>query len=193
MQVTEKMFVYCKFQIEGIHYWPEATNYLKHPHRHMFHFEVKVQTIEDRQIEFIELGQELLKYMKPPWERTVSCEQLAGNVVDHLKMRHGFDRIYIVDVSEDGENGVLVVYEPASSILGEQLNRYDLSFNVTGVSYPDKKGVDVSLNLEAIARNESIRFGAHSFKLDVTQEQWKALDGALRIAMKEVMDADSSK
>lgn len=112
--MTETILVYCKFQVEGVHHWPEATNYLKHPHRHLFHFTVKMEVKHDnREVEFIAWKRELQKHLAPPWGTvTLSCEQIATNLLSYLFGRYGRDRCYIVDVSEDGENGALVVYEP---------------------------------------------------------------------------------
>lgn len=46
--------VFCKFQLDGLHYWPEAAGeveYLKLPHRHVFHFECyKLVTNENRRL-----------------------------------------------------------------------------------------------------------------------------------------------
>ena len=60
-----KTAIWVTFQVEGIHQWKDATNYLRHPHRHMFHFRVELSvTHDDREVEFIKLKHELIDVAK---------------------------------------------------------------------------------------------------------------------------------
>ena len=52
--------IVVKFQVEGVHNWPEASKfeptmkYLEHPHRHMFHIDARREVFhDDRDVEFI--------------------------------------------------------------------------------------------------------------------------------------------
>lgn len=107
-----KKSIWCTFRIPGVHYWPNAKNYLQYPHRHLFHFRVEMSvTDSDREFEFIAFGRNL-QYQT---ERgifgtepvTFSCETIAEKVVRHLIEVFG-DRDYTVEVSEDGENGATI-------------------------------------------------------------------------------------
>lgn len=106
--------VFCKFQLDGLHYWPEAAGeveYLKLPHRHVFHFECyKLVTNENRETEFISMKHLIQSYMLSYWSDDLqmcdfgkrSCEMLAIELVKK------FDLCKCV-VSEDGENGSVLV------------------------------------------------------------------------------------
>ena len=49
--------IFTTFQKEGIHFYPNApeeVSFLRHPHRHMFHFRVEMEVFHDnRDVEFI--------------------------------------------------------------------------------------------------------------------------------------------
>ena len=107
-----KTAIWVTFQVKGIHRWKDAKNYLRHPHRHMFHFRVETSvTHDDREIEFIDLKEDLMDVAStrifPGWTVTTSCEAAAKEMVAYLKANYG-DRDYTVEVSEDGENGAKV-------------------------------------------------------------------------------------
>lgn len=106
--------VWATFRTPGIHFWPEATNYLREPHRHLFHFRVEISvTHGDREIEFIDLGELLSMWVNEQVLEfgydavPLSCEQMAEMIIEHLVEVYG-DRDYKVEVSEDGENGATV-------------------------------------------------------------------------------------
>ena len=114
-----KKYVISTFQVEGLHQWKEAGNYLKYPHRHMFRFVVKVSvTGSDREIEFIKLGRDTKGYVEtcllsPFRVFPSSCEQLAEAVAYYLENNHEV-RDCIVQVWEDGENGAEVSSDSSS-------------------------------------------------------------------------------
>lgn len=109
-----KKYVYAKFKVDGLHCWPEAPNYLKHPHRHLFYFELKAGVGGDnREIEFIKMGSLAKNYVEtnvvyPDDPVTKSCEQMAIQLILWAQSLYGVDREYIVKVEEDGENGAEV-------------------------------------------------------------------------------------
>ena len=61
--MKRQKFIFVTFQKEGIHCYPDApkgVEFLKHPHRHMFHFRVDIEVFhDDRDIEFILFKREL--------------------------------------------------------------------------------------------------------------------------------------
>ena len=110
-----KTYIWCTFRVEGVHYWPKAHNCLVHPHRHLFHFKVRMSVKHgDREVEFIALKNELKCMVSsdilPGITVTLSCEQIGKTVLSYLIRNYGEDREYVVEVSEDGENGAEVFY-----------------------------------------------------------------------------------
>jgi hypothetical protein len=108
--------VFCTFAFPGVHRWPNADNYLKHPHRHLFHVRAEASVeADDREIEFIDMRDYLaVCYQQLTKGRGdlggLSCEQLAEEGIEFLKARYNDERTYRVDVSEDGENGATVYW-----------------------------------------------------------------------------------
>lgn len=107
--------IWTTFVSPGLHKWKDATNYLQHPHRHLFHFRVEVGVTElDREIEFIVLKETVEKFVTEELLFRgyvcilASCEMLAQWIIEYLQGLYGIDRGYIVSVSEDGENGATV-------------------------------------------------------------------------------------
>lgn len=110
-------YVIVRFQVEGIHFWPDAKTklpevaYLSLPHRHVFHIEAyKPVTHDDRDVEIIMFKRELADYFKRNyWDEPLrlcnfgarSCETIAKDLVE------AYD-LFIVEVLEDGENGACV-------------------------------------------------------------------------------------
>ena len=103
--------IWCTFQVSGVHCWPGAPNYLQFPHRHLFHYRVEMSVWhDDREVEFIQWKDELAQFVRTEVlfdSVFMSCEQLAKNMITHLLLVYG-ERDYVVEVSEDGENGAKV-------------------------------------------------------------------------------------
>lgn len=116
-------YIEVTFQREGIHKYPAAledpklvtVSFLGYPHRHIFHFRVRVAvTHNDRDIEFIMFKRELealyndslflLDYK--------SCEMIAEDLIEYISRTYP-NRYIEVGVSEDGENGAILKYYPA--------------------------------------------------------------------------------
>lgn len=101
----------------GIHCWPRApefVEFLKYPHRHMFHFIVDLDVEgSDRSVEFFTLRDAMKAYMiqaYPSYRNHVdlldfgtnSCEMLAEGM-SHYLQGLGHEVIGVI-VSEDNEN-----------------------------------------------------------------------------------------
>lgn len=111
--------VFCTLQVEATHNWPgcpfEEVAYLRDPHRHVFHIKAyKTVTHSDRDIEFIVLKHQIQEYLFvryfSPLQRMhvfgpMSCEMIASELADR------FD-LYQCEVSEDNENGCVLVRQP---------------------------------------------------------------------------------
>jgi hypothetical protein len=133
MTIHALTFIWTTFQVEGLHHWPDATgptatdgetalriNYLQQPHRHIFHFKVQIEVTASREIEFIQLKQDLIHaakgLLRPDWSAPCSCEQIAMHMLHYLLQVYGTDRRYIIEVSEDGENGARIVWRPGDEL-----------------------------------------------------------------------------
>lgn len=120
-----KRFIEVSFQKEGIHKYPAAltdpklkdVEFLGYPHRHMFHFRVRVSvTHNDRDIEFILFKRELEQLYQGTLKIDfMSCEMLAEELIDYIKL-HYPTRDIEVGVSEDGENGAIIQYNNQGSL-----------------------------------------------------------------------------
>ena len=111
-----KKYIWVTYQKEGIHRYPNApkgVEFLRNPHRHMFHFKVQIEVFhDDRDIEFILFKRELeglytdgtlqLDYR--------SCEMMADDLADYIKVNYP-GRHLVITVSEDGENGATCYYD----------------------------------------------------------------------------------
>ena len=111
-----KKYIWVTYQKEGIHRYPDApkgVEFLRNPHRHMFHFKVQIEVFhDDRDIEFILFKRELeglytdgilqLDYR--------SCEMMADDLADYIKINYP-GRHLVITVSEDGENGATCYYD----------------------------------------------------------------------------------
>jgi hypothetical protein len=107
--------IFVTFQKEGIHRYPDApagVEFLKNPHRHMFHFRVSISVVHnDRDIEFILFKRELeALYTGGAMEIDhKSCEMLAEDLIDYIVKAYP-GRDVAVEVSEDGENGATLSF-----------------------------------------------------------------------------------
>jgi hypothetical protein len=108
--------IFVQFRKEGIHHYPDApagVEFLKHPHRHMFHFRVTIEVFHnDRDIEFILFKRELEALYQEDGLLQMnhkSCEMLADELVGYICVKYP-NRAIEVEVSEDGENGATIRY-----------------------------------------------------------------------------------
>ena len=113
-------YVYCTTQFIGFHQWkdaPDSFAYLRNKHRHVFHVKVVVEVSHvDRDVEFHYLKVKVddaigNQYRK--WKEEASCEEMAVDIGSWLRnnpvLGTSFD-VQSVEVSEDGENGAIVVW-----------------------------------------------------------------------------------
>jgi len=118
-----KRWIEITFQREGIHCYPAAAtdptlktggwddvSFLANPHRHMFHFRVRVSVQHnDRDIEFIQLK----RWLESLYSGDVleldykSCEMIAEDIIGVINNRYP-GREVTVSVFEDGENGAIL-------------------------------------------------------------------------------------
>lgn len=112
------IYVYCQTRFIGFHRWPDApeeVKFLRDMHRHEFHVKATVKVKHDnRDVEFITLKDAIDQFMRPLNPRqtvmhyqTKSCEMIAKEIIEGLE-NASYD-VYSVEVSEDGENGAIVV------------------------------------------------------------------------------------
>ena len=124
--------IFVTFQKEGIHCYPEAAtdpklnrsndpvskwldvSFLAHPHRHMFHFTVWIDVNHNnRDIEFIQFK----RWLENLYSQAIlevdykSCEMLAEDLIDYITNGYPGRKISVI-ISEDGENGAQLDYEP---------------------------------------------------------------------------------
>ena len=110
-----KKNIWVTFQKEGIHKYPDApdeVDFLRYPHRHMFHFKVQIEVYnDDRDIEFFIFK----RWLESLYADDIlqldykSCEMMADDLAKQIKDKYP-DRQLSIDVSEDGENGCHVEY-----------------------------------------------------------------------------------
>lgn len=113
MAMSTRTVIVSKVVVAGFHNWPdapEAYRYLSYPHRHQFVIRAALPVEgENRQVEFIGFGQQLLAYI---WAHTDarfnhvdfgarSCEMIARELVEAFKLDW-------CSVYEDDENGAIV-------------------------------------------------------------------------------------
>jgi len=115
-----RRWIKVTFQKEGIHKYPAAAtdpkladvSFLAHPHRHIFHFSVRISVQHnDRDIEFIQFKRWLESlYTNSTLELDFqSCEMLAEALIVIIADKYP-GRDMEVEVSEDGENGAILHY-----------------------------------------------------------------------------------
>jgi hypothetical protein len=124
---TISRFIEVTFQKEGIHKYPAAltdpelkeVEFLGYPHRHMFHFRVRISvTHNDRDIEFILFKRELEALYNTTGIMNIdykSCEMLAEDLIGYITMKYP-GRFVEVGVSEDDENGAILQYAPLGGV-----------------------------------------------------------------------------
>jgi hypothetical protein len=114
-------FVFATFRQVGFHHWPDAPDayaYLRPVHRHEFHVHVFAKVGgANREIEFIEFKKTAHSVFCSLGEMregvaffgASSCEMLAEQLGRRLQLL-GYT-VTNVTVSEDGENGGMVLWE----------------------------------------------------------------------------------
>ena len=112
MPVTSRK-IKLSFQKEGVHKYPKApkaVEFLKYPHRHIFHFYVTLEVFHnDRDVEFILFKRDLELLFRADIMQAdnKSCEMLAEDLLDYLEINYP-GRFVQVEVYEDDENGAIL-------------------------------------------------------------------------------------
>lgn len=111
-----KTYIVVKFQFEGVHRWPDAPDpvkYLRNIHRHMFYVTATIEVRHnDRELEFIMVKNALKQHVedvKETWPGAISCESMAEDIIRFIQTIYGQNRWVSVKISEDDENGALVI------------------------------------------------------------------------------------
>jgi len=130
--------IWVTFRKEGVHYYPGAdsdpnlatgdwddVSFLGFPHRHIFHFRVRIEVFhDDRDIEFIQFKRWLERLFDSDARENSSsdsngavlnlnnksCEMIADDLHKEISSRYP-GRFIEIDVSEDGENGSFIKYD----------------------------------------------------------------------------------
>jgi hypothetical protein len=127
MPVDLRKTIFVTFQREGIHCFPAAAtdpryatgdeydvSFLATPHRHIFHFKVRIDVKhDDRDIEFIQFKRWLEGlYGKGTLQLdNKSCEMICDDIAEAVNNKYGYtNSVLEVEVSEDGENGSIKSY-----------------------------------------------------------------------------------
>ena len=104
-----KKNIWVTFQKEGIHKYPDApdeVDFLRYPHRHMFHFKVQIEVYnDDRDIVFFIFKRWLESlYADDTLQLDYkSCEMMADDLAKQIKDKYPGRRLSI-DVSEEGDH-----------------------------------------------------------------------------------------
>jgi hypothetical protein len=113
-----RRWIEVTFQKEGIHKYPAAltepnladVSFLGHPHRHIFHFRVRISVSHnDRDIEFIQFK----RWLESLYSSSIlelnykSCEMIAEDLINTISDRYP-GRAMVIQVFEDGENGAIL-------------------------------------------------------------------------------------
>jgi len=123
--MENKSFIWVTFRKEGIHRYPAAAtdpklktgdwldvSFLADPHRHIFHFRVEMEVFhDDRDVEFIQ-AKRIMESMYDDGTINInhmSCEMLARDLHKQCIVNWP-DRDYVIEVSEDGENGCRIYF-----------------------------------------------------------------------------------
>lgn len=115
-----KRWIEVSFQKEGIHKYPAAlddpkladVSFLGYPHRHIFHFYVRLEVEHnDRDVEFILFKRELENLFETGTMQCdyKSCEMLAEDLINYIQENYP-KRDITVKVYEDNENGAILEY-----------------------------------------------------------------------------------
>ena len=143
MQNKVNRSIWVTFKKEGIHKYPAAlddpklatgdwddVSFLGYPHRHIFHFRVRIEVFhDDRDIEFIQFKRWLERLYsgaangnnsEGSKEQSAtdsevllldykSCEMIADELYEKISAKYP-GRFVEIDVAEDGENGCSIFY-----------------------------------------------------------------------------------
>ena len=119
MMSSLSKYIKVSTSFQGFHRYinaPEEVSFLREWHRHLFKIEVSISVDDgNRELEFFIVKNALNAYLQSTFEQKqfeLSCEMVAEKIIeDFLKPNYG-NRLYKVEVSEDGENTGGVISNP---------------------------------------------------------------------------------
>jgi len=125
--LEKRTFVTVSVQFDGLHCWPSATSFLRHPHQHRFLVQLKVETIpgdNSRSLEFFEVKRELQGAIERAFPSLTdlgvrdlgdcATEAVADRVYDELPERYT-SRGVSIHVEEDETQGSITEYPARES------------------------------------------------------------------------------
>jgi len=108
-----KRFIKVTTSFEGIHNYPDApeeVEYLRNPHRHIFHVTVWLEVFNDnRDVEFIMFKNYINTILLSGDLQNASCEMISDKLEIEIRTMYP-DREIRIEVSEDNENGSYTEY-----------------------------------------------------------------------------------
>ena len=105
-----KKNIWVTFQKEGIHKYPDApdeVDFLRYPHRHMFHFKVQIEVYDnDRDIEFFIFKRWLESlYADDTLQLDYkSCEMMADDLAKQIKDKYPAEVFICIFVLNSGKS-----------------------------------------------------------------------------------------
>jgi len=109
--------IYVTTTTEFVHQYkdaPDEVEYLRYPHRHLLYIRAEIEVFnEDRELEFIMVKHKVDKFVRDTFSEVTnrSCENLCSMLLSYLQSEYGNDRNISITVSEDNENGAILVYK----------------------------------------------------------------------------------
>ena len=109
-------YVKVKGSFPGKHYWPEAPERFQELgklHEHVFHFVVEIRVVYPREIEFLEVAQQITQRLSRHLQDhpDLSCEEMARDLFDDFAEGWaapvGAGRVIYTEVNEDGGCGAI--------------------------------------------------------------------------------------
>lgn len=120
--IASKAQIWVTFQRKGKHFFPRAAtdpdladvSYLGHEHRHLFKTKVWIEIFhDDRELEF----HQFLNLLESLYDNNVlsfdhkSCEMISNDLAEQIQGKFP-RRHFAIEISEDGECGSLISYNP---------------------------------------------------------------------------------
>jgi len=112
-----KSLIWVTVQEEGYHSYPTAPEpvfHLRNIHRHLFKIKVWIEVVHnDRDIEFLmfkEFVQGETSTIIRNMDTATSCEMISDELFNRINKKYPSREVWI-EVSEDGENGSLKIYD----------------------------------------------------------------------------------
>ena len=111
-----KKYIIIRTQFEAIHSWPdcpiEEVSFLKNPHRHIFHVEIKIKVSHNnRDVEFIQAKRILNEFLQQTYNEKdighLSCEMICEDIQQNFA---GWSS-HSISVFEDNENGAEIIFD----------------------------------------------------------------------------------